>query len=249
MFEEEHMPTGSLSLLVTDLVDSPVEGELDFSFEPTESSPGGTLMEASFQVTTETDFTVDNIQCRGGPGTLYTLRASSRNFRPYAFFQMILEQKANSPTESHIRFMAKPSRVKDISAPAFSALAKPLRDFMQAANMQDPKPEDRDLVGLQGSALYGTLGPLRKACLLNIFTKASHASSNGCFRFLQSPVVLRQDRCFCSVDPAMPEFLRRSERFKSAPNTLHDPLSGFQLEDSFKSKDPPCQSPSHFHAP
>src|SRR5262245_60981389 len=139
------MPTGSLELRITDLLDSPVEGELDFTFEPAGNSPGGTSMEASFSVTTETDFTVSKIQCRRGPGTHYTVRATSRNFRPYAFFQMILEQKVNTPTESQIRFAVNPRRVRDISASVFSALAKPLRDFVEAANMQDPKQEDRDL--------------------------------------------------------------------------------------------------------
>src|SRR5262245_55465916 len=138
------MPTGSLELRITDLLDSPVEGELDFTFEPAENSPGGTSMEASFSVTTETDFTVDNIRCRGGPGTLYTVRAASRNFRSYAFFQMIFEEKINTPTESQIRFVVKPKRVRDILAPAFSAIAKPLQDFVEAANMQDPMQEDRD---------------------------------------------------------------------------------------------------------
>jgi hypothetical protein len=31
--------------------------------------------------------------------------------------------------------------------------------------------------------------------------------------------------------------VRRSDKFKSAPATLHAPLSGYQLEDSFKSRD------------
>ena len=35
----------------------------------------------------------------------------------------------------------------------------------------------------------------------------------------------------------MPEALRKSDRFKSAPKALHKPLNGFQLEDSFKSRD------------
>ncbi len=230
------MPVGSLSLRVTDLLDNPIEGKLDFNFDPTSNSAGGASMEATFSVAGETAFTIENIQCRGGPGTLYTARTTTGNFRPYAFFQMILDRD-NTPSESHIRLIVEPNRVKEIAAPAFSALAKPLRDFVDAANMQAPNPEDRDLLGLQGTALYDKAGPLRKACLLNIFTKANHVSAEKCFTFLRSIAVLRQDRCFCSVDPGMPEFLRKSERFKSAPNTLHDPLSGFILEDSFKSKD------------
>jgi hypothetical protein len=231
------MATGALKVRVIDLLDEPIEGRLDFNFKPHSNSPGGTLMEASFAFPGETDFIVEDIQCRGGPGTLYTVRTTTRNFRSYAFFQMILEQKVNIPSESPLRLLVKPKRVKDIHGPAFSASESSLRSFLTTADMQAPRPEDRDLLGLNGLALYDTLGPLRKACLLNIFTKATHVSSDRCFRFLRSAVVLRQDRCFCFVDPGMPEFLRKSERFKSAPNTLHDPLIGFRLEDSFKSKD------------
>ena len=231
------MATGSLRFQITDLVGEPIEGKLNVDFTPAENSPGGTMMEAVFPPTSETRFIVEDLRCRGGPGTLYITRITTRNFRTYAFFQLILEQKINTPSESHIRLMAKPKRVKDIVAPTFPALAASLRRFLDTADMQAPKPEDRDLLGLQGAALYGALGPLRKACLLNVFTKAGHASSDGCFRFLRSLSVLRQDRCYCSADPNMPEFLRRSAKFKSAPNTLHEPLSGFQLEDSFKSRD------------
>jgi len=193
-------------------------------------------MEANISLAGERDFLIEDIQCRGGPGTLYIVLITTKDCRSFAFFQLIVEQKANTPSESHIRLMVKPKRVKDIEAPAFSALKTSLRRFLDSANMQAPKQEDRDLLGLQGAALYGALGPLQRACLLNIFTKASHVSSDRCFRFLGSPAVLRQDRCLCSVDASMPEFLRKSERFKSAPNTLHKPLSGFRLEDSFKSR-------------
>jgi hypothetical protein len=231
------MPNGALRMHITDLLDAPVEGQLDIDFEPQQSSPGGRAAEVSFAPAVETDFIVQDLQCRGGPGSRYIVRIESRNFRSYAFFQMIFEEKVNTPSEPNFRLMVNPKRVKEIKAPAFSSLDISLRNLLNSADMRTVNPEDRNLLGLKGATLYDALGPLRKACLLNIFTKATHPSSNGCFRFLRSPFVLRQDRCFCLVDPDMPQFLRESERFKSAPNTLHEPLSGFRLEDSFKSKD------------
>jgi hypothetical protein len=231
------MPSGALRMHITDLLDAPVESQLDIGFEPRQDSPGGRAAEVSFSLAGETEFIVQDLQCRGGPGSSYIVRIESRNFRSYAFFQMIFEQKINTPSESPFRLMVKPKRVKEINAPAFPSLDTSLRDILDAANIRAVDSEDRDLIGLRSATLYDALGPLRKACLLNVFTKANHASSGGCFRFLRSPLVLRQDRCFCLVDPDMPQFLRESERFKSAPNTLHDPLSGFRLEDSFKSKD------------
>ena len=231
------MSTGSLKLHVTDLRDGAIEGKLLAEFRPQSSSPGGTAMDAEFSLGGETDLVVNGIQCRGGPGTLCIVRVSTRNFRSYGMFQLILEKKVNTPSESHFRLMVKPKRVRDIKAPGFSALGLPLRRFLDTAGMLAPKPEDRDLLGRQGKGLYDALGPLRKACLLNIFTKASHVTAGRCFRFIRSALVIRQDRCFCSVASGMPEALRRSDRFKSAKQALHKPLSGFQLEDSFKSKD------------
>lgn len=185
----------------------------------------------------ETEFVVGNLECRGGPGTLYTVQVSARNYRTFGFVQMLMEERINTPTESPIRLVVNPKRVTGIIAPDFPGLPAALRTFLSGASMTAPKAEDSDLAGLAGQALYDALGPLRKACLLNLFKKAGHASSDRCFRFLSVPAVMRQDRCFCAADDRMPEFLRRSEAFGTAPNLLHDPLPGFQLEDSFKSKD------------
>lgn len=231
------MAQGSLKLQVTDLVERGIDGTLRIDFQPTRGSTGGTGMRASFPLQGHTQLVVEDVQCRGGPGTVYKVRISTRNFRSYAFFQVIQENRLNAPSDSHVWLMVNAKRVKDIAAPSFSKLRKPLNLLLSNAKMQAPKKEDRDLQGLQGMALYQALGPLRKACLLNIFTKASHVSSARCFRFLRQPFVFRQDRCFCAVDSNMPEHLRKSARFTSAQNLLHKPLSGYRLEDSFKSQD------------
>ena len=82
-------------------------------------------------------------------------------------------------------------------------------------------------------------GPLRKACLLNIFKKAGHTSSDGCDRFMIKPLVLRQDWCFCLVHEDIVMFLNDSTRFTSVNGALHDPLRGFQMLKglSYKSTD------------
>ena len=101
------------------------------------------------------------------------------------------------------------------------------------------KPEDRDLAGLAGADLYKRLGPLRKACFLNLIVKASHEATTGnCLPMIGGVLVCRQDRFFARVDPGLPERLRKSAVFKSAPETLHEPLEGFVMaEGSFKSRD------------
>jgi hypothetical protein len=231
------MPVGSLKLHVTDVRDEPVEGLIEIEFEPKENSPGGENMQAEFANDAATAFIVEQIECRGGPGTMYIVRVEARNFKPYAFFQLILEQRVNTASDSRIRLLVDPKRVRDIAAPDFTSLAAAERSFLDTAEMMAVEQEDRDLLGLTGPTLYEGLGPLRKAALLNILAKTKHGTTGRCFRFLQSLLVLRQDRCFCTVDPSMPEFLRKSDFFNSARNTLHEPLKDFILEDSFKSQD------------
>ena len=101
------------------------------------------------------------------------------------------------------------------------------------------KNEDKDLLGLSGEPLYEALRPLRQACFLNVAAKASHDQTvGGCLTFVKSVMVCRQDRFFARVDQSLPERMRRSPLFKSAPETLHEPLPGFVLaEGSFKTRD------------
>jgi hypothetical protein len=147
------------------------------------------------------------------------------------------EGTKNLPSESPIRLMANPKKIKDISAPPFSKLPASFRRGLEAAKMRALALEDEDLVGLTGAELYDEMGPLRKACLLNLVAKATHPSADRVSRFVRAPMVLRQDRCFVEVDPAMHDALCKSERFKSAPGALHEAPEGFERMDSFKSKD------------
>ena len=55
------MATGALKLHVTELLDLPIEGQLDIDFQPASNSPGGTAMEAKFPLAGETDFIVKGI--------------------------------------------------------------------------------------------------------------------------------------------------------------------------------------------
>jgi len=159
------------------------------------------------------------------------------HYNPFSFFQMIFEKRENTASEP-LLFWADPRKIQNIAAPDFADLPAPLRSLLTRAQMEAPLPEDRDLLERSGAALYDAMGHLRKACLLNLFTKASHKeTTEGCFRFIQTLRVCRQDRFFATVDPKMRDALQKSAKFKSAPNTLHKPLANFQREDSFKSRD------------
>jgi hypothetical protein len=232
------MPTGTLDLRLTDMTGKPVSNiDVEFSRFPGEPGTGGERMHVSL-VGPDADLRVAGITCRGGPGTMYRVFAEAAHYRSYGFFQLIRENRNNTASDD-VEFWVKPGDVKDIKAPAFADLPSRVRQMLDGAEMITLKPEDRDLAGLRGPELYKQLGPLRKACLLNLVAKTSDEATTGdCLSQIGAVLLSRQDRFFARVERGFPERLRRSHLFKSAPETLHEPLPGFQMaEGSFKSRD------------
>jgi hypothetical protein len=234
------MPKGSLAVQITDLTREPVRSRVEIEFKrvPGEAGAGGEAMELAPNMGAATDLEITGITCRGGPGTLYRVQMRAPHYRVYSFFQLIRENQVN-PASDDVEFWVKPGDVKEISAPQFEDLPAHLRTILSDAQMVAEKQEDRDLVGVSGASLYQKLGPLRKACLLNITKKASHPTAEHCFPLIGVLLVCRQDRFFAMVDASLPALLRDSPVFKSAPDDLHQPLTGFRRaeEGSFKSRD------------
>ena len=232
------MPTGNLVVRLTDVTGEPVRGRVQIDLKRFRGEPGTGGAAVEVGVAAVTNLTITGIPCRGGPGTLYQVSASTKHFRDYSFFQLVRENRDNTASDD-VEFWVKPGDVTGIRAPAFDALSGSIRRMLQDASMTAVKPEDRDLVGASGATLYGRFSSLRKACLLNIATKMAHAGTTGNFLSSVGGLLLcRQDRLFAKVKPTLPERLRRSRLFKSAPETLHEPLPGFELaEGSFKSRD------------
>lgn len=233
------MPDGNLVVQLTDLAGSPVRDiDVDLTRVSGEPGTGGDSFEVSLAGPTP-NLTITGISCRGGPGTMYRVLATADHYRPYGFFQLIREDRNNTASDD-VEFWVKPGDVTDIRAPKFADLPAQARGILAQAQMIELKPEDRDLVGLMGEDLYKQLGPLRQACFLNLIAKASHQDTTGdCLPAIGGVLLIRQDRFFARVvDAGLPERLRRSLLFKSAPESLHEPLPGFQLaEGSFKSRD------------
>jgi hypothetical protein len=231
------MPKGSLTIDITNARGGALSGQLHIELDPHQHAIGGDAMEVTFAVNGHQTFTISNISCHDGPGTLYTFRLSAEGYKPYAFFQLMKPTARNLPTEARARLMINPKKIDDIEAPAFGKLPPNFRRALERAEMVELIEEDRDLVGLKGAALYDAMGSLRKASLLNLVAKGMHASSDRIASSVLAPAILRQDRCFAVVDPKLHPQLCRSERFKSAPSLLHEPPRGFERMDSFKSKD------------
>ena len=231
------MPKGSLTIDVTNARGGALSGKLHIELEPHGQAIGGDAMEVSFGIRGHKRFEISNISCHDGPGTLYAFRLNADGYKPYSFFQLMKPVARNLPSEARVRLMADPKKISDITAAGFNDLPPAFRRALGSAVMVELAVEDRDLVGLSGSALYDAMGPLRKASLLNLVAKGVHNSAERIASFVRSPAVLRQDRCFAEVDPALHAKLSRSDSFKSAPGALHTPPPGFALMDSFKSRD------------
>ena len=231
------MAKGSLTIEVSDARGGAVSGRLDIELDPHAQSIGGDAMEVSFNVAGHKSFEITNISCHDGPGTLYAVRLNADGYKPYAFFQPMRPGARNLPSEARVRLMVNPKKVHSIAAPAFAELPAAFRRALEAAEMAELADEDRDLLGLSGAALYDAMDPMRKASLLNLVAKGMHGSSDRIASFVRSPAILRQDRCFAEVDPALHDKLARSDKYKSAPGKLHTPPRGFELANSFKSRD------------
>ena len=232
------MPSGTLDVRLTDLGGEPVRNiSIELSRFSGEPGTGGETMHVTL-AGPDPDLTIMGITCRGGVGTMYRVFAEAEHYRTYGFFQRIQEDRVNTASDD-VEFWVKPGDVKDIKAPAFAALPARARKILNDAAMMAVTDEDRDLLDLEGEDLYRRLGPLRKACFLNLVTKAADdTTTGGCLSHIGGVLVCRQDRFFARVSADFPEVLRQSPLFRSAPETLHKSLPGFEMTgDSFKTRD------------
>jgi hypothetical protein len=235
------MAKGNLVLELSDIAGALVRGRVDVDLRRVEGQTGvgGENMEVSVNGPVGT-LTITGIPCLSGPGTMYVVRAETPHYRTYAFFQLIQENRDNTASDD-VEFWVKPGDVDDIQAPAFASLPATVQAMCDQAAMIKDRPEDDELVGLSGRALYQTMGPLRKACLLNIAKKASDSRTAGnCLPTFGGLLISRQDRLFAHVAPGLVDLVQQGTMFKSAPSTLHTPPAGFAMSPhgSFKSKDP-----------
>jgi len=234
------MPKGDLLVQIAILTGEPARDRVQIGLKPVsgDAGTGGEAMAVTVNMGADIDLTITGITCRGGPGTMYRIAVSVPHYRVYSFFQLIREDVVNTASDD-VEFWVKPGDVRDIQAPKFDGLPAHVQDILSDADMRAVRPEDRDLLGASGGSLYQRLGPLRKACLLNIAKKVAHPTADNCLPSIGAMLLCRKDRFFAMVDSSLPERLRTSPVYKSAPETLHEPLPGFQLaEGSFKTRDP-----------
>jgi hypothetical protein len=180
------MPSGALDVHLTDLAGEPVRNIsvelLRFSGEP---GTGGETMHVTL-AGPDPHLTITGITCRGGVGTMYRVFA-----------------EANTASDQ-VEFWVKPGDVRDIKAPTFDSLSAHARTILNDAEMIAVSEEDKDLLNLKGEDLYRRLGPLRKACFLNLITKAADdTTTGGCVSEIGGVLVCRQDRFFARVSSGL----------------------------------------------
>ena len=234
------MPTGNLVVHLSDMSGDLVKGRVEIDLRRVQGSPGAGGENMVVKVNGPVGaLTITGIACQTGPGTMYELRASTPNHKKYAFFQLIQEDRDNVASDA-VEFWVKPGDVKGIQAPGPNNLPPTAQAMLAHATMIVDRPEDSDLVGLSGTALYQHMSPVRKACFLNIVKKASDATTAaGCLPAFRDLLIVRQDRLFARVADGLRDQLRAAPMFKSAPGALHEPPPGFSPPlESFKSKDP-----------
>ena len=164
--------------------------------------------------------------------TVYQVCVWPSNYRPAQFFITIRE--GQTATRESVRMPVDAAGVTGIEAPPYAALDPELQRVLQVSDI-DAEP------GRNGQELYDALDPIRKACLLNIFTKASNTilrDGVSCFRHIGGLIRLRGDRFFATTRAAFREEVQNArDIFTEVSSALHHPPDGYTRARSFKTND------------
>jgi hypothetical protein len=170
------------------------------------------------------------IQLQDCVSDLYRIQLSAANYRFLQFFLRLEEGETNTRAEPVV-FPVDPDQVVDITAPAFEALDGRLRNLLAGST----------ITGRSGADLYGSLGPLLKAALLNLFVKSSRTilgDRTSCFDHIHNMIELDQDRLFAQAEPALLEETMQSKLFHQVDPSLHKDVPPYHVFLSCKTREP-----------
>lgn len=227
------MATGTVQLALQSVKGSFIDDVVQIRLTPATNNSGGqTMRTPEFAYSRAPACRITNIACSGA-GTEYIANVDGRRFLSTG---NILRVTPEEQPVRNIRLFTDPSRVRDIRAVVFDQLDSRLQDVLSHSEI----PAFPDLAAgsfLQGGRLYSRIDAIRKACLLNIWCKASHVSTDAISQHITAIRRLEQDRIFAFVKKECIEAVESSSRFTGAPNLLHRPMPGFAKRPSFKSTD------------
>ena len=224
------MQASSLTLTLATVQNAPIATPIRIELLPVSGSAGGQHMRTpEFNLNGATTCRVSGIPSFD-VGTNYQITVDAENYQLTSFFKRLIpgEQVADA-----LKFLIDPSRVKGINAKPFDELPDArLREILNNSKIQLPNQGTE----LAGPALYNALEDKQKACLLNIAAKANHTSADSVWALVQSLRRIEQDRCFAFVDGNTETILKASSLYVPAGTFFHEPMPGFTLGNSFKSK-------------
>jgi hypothetical protein len=223
-----HMAAGDLELRVTDVRGSDLHDTIRIELF---DAQGNCDYRNREQVRRQ--ITLTGIEC--GPLAFYRVAVTPTRYRTRQTFVAIKEGKTATV---NLSFPVEPRKVKDIQARPFPDLAPSLQAVLEISDI----PAYRDDKGnpLQGEQLYEALKPRDRACLLNLYAKASNtvlADGKSCFDHFGGLTLLHQDRFFARTHGALEEEAAVSPLFREESGALHEPPAGYTLGHSFKTRD------------
>jgi hypothetical protein len=171
---------------------------------------------------------IRNLECMPGGG--YSVTIMPMRHLPVGRFVQVTEGKT---VRCGIVLPVDPRRVVKAEFPDFDSCGKELQQVLSRSDVEGA-------AGLAGAALYASLDDLRKAGLLNIYTRMKATRFPGgrdAFSYVTSFTRIRGDRLFARVDKELRDEVKNSlpaDLFHEVPGSLHVPPPGFCLTDSFK---------------
>lgn len=219
------MNTGALVLDLVDVRGDGINDDVEISLTHQDRSTRYRV-----QVKVRKRIRIKDIEC--GPFAIYTVSIWPGNHRPVQFFIRLESDKDN--TRKPVVFPVDAGAVTDLKAPAFVSLAPKLKEVLTASSI-DTHP------GLSGKRLYDALDPVRKACLLNVYTKSSNTflrDRSNCFEHIGGLSKLRGDRFFAKTHASLREEVQNAgQLFSKVSGALHHAPDGYTDAGSFKTDD------------
>jgi len=166
-------------------------------------------------------------------GGVYSVQVFPRRYRPVGRFIRVLEGKE---VQQSLVFPVDPDKVVRVEFPEYDQLADDLKSVLERSDIEGYEQK-------RGRELYDALDDLRRAGLLNIYTKMAHTTfRNGrnVFSYVQSLRRVRGDRFFAHVEKELRDEVKNSLSdglFHKVSGLLHTPPPGFERSDSFKTQD------------
>jgi hypothetical protein len=167
-------------------------------------------------------------------GGRYLVQVFPTRYRPEGLFLRIDEDQR---LEHRFVMIPEPDRITRVTFPPYTELGDDLKQVLEQSSVEGN--EDK-----RGKALYDALDDLRRAGLLNLYSKMKATRFDGgrdSFSFVSALKRVRGERFFADVQKEYRDQVKDSVHtslFEEVPGSLHTPPVGYALDDSFKTFDP-----------